>query len=116
MTINYQEAITLLSPNERLYFYELFAHQLTSSIRGVLFTEELSDIERVDRAKWLNEINHRITFNIFFLDKENSQQLNESQIWEMINQNVEKNTAIAETVNTAMKHSYDLTMHYGSNI
>lgn len=116
MSLNYPETIAALTPDQRLYFYELFAHQLTFSIRGILFTEGLLDAERIDRAKWLNEINHRITYNIFFLHKKNRQQWNESEIWEMIHQNIEKNPAIEEAVNTAIKHSHDLMMQYDSDV
>lgn len=61
MKFDYLEKIEALNAKQRVYFYELFAHFLTVSLRGVLFTEGIADPERVARAKWLNEIAHRIT-------------------------------------------------------
>lgn len=105
MFINYPETISVLNPEQRLYFYELFAHFLTVSMRGVLFSEGIPDSERVDRAKWLNEIAHRITYKIFVMHK-NYFVWTESDILEMIQMNVEKNPAIEADVNAAIEYSF----------
>jgi hypothetical protein len=64
MNFNYTEKIGALNPKQQLYFYEQFAHFLTFSMRGILFTESIDDSERIKRAKWLNEIAHQITYKI----------------------------------------------------
>ena len=69
MNFNYQETVETLSIAERLYFYQLLAHFLTVQMRGILFFEGVADSERVDRAKWLNEIAHRITYKVFAMHK-----------------------------------------------
>jgi hypothetical protein len=105
MIINFPETIGALNPEQRLYFYELFAHFLTVFMRGVLFSEGIPDSERVDRAKWLNEIVHRITYKIFVMQK-NLFEWTESDIIEMIKMNVEKNPAIEADVNAAIEFCF----------
>ena len=110
MNFNYPEKIEALDPKQRLYFYELFAHFLTVSIRGVLFTEGIVDSERVERAKWLNEISHRITYKIFVMDKKPDAKWTDSEILEMIQMNIEKCSAIETDVNAAIEMSYGYIM------
>lgn len=114
MFINYPETIGVLNPEQRLYFYELFAHFLTVSMRGVLFSEDIPDSERVNRAKWLNEIAHRITYKIFVMQN-NLFEWTESDIIEMIRMNVEKNPAIEADVNTAIEFSFSYTRDTDGN-
>ena len=109
MNLNYPETINALNPAQRLYFYELFAHYLTVSMRGILFMEGIADSERVEQAKWLNEIAHRITYKIFYLQKDRY-EWTESDTWEMIEKNVAKNPSIAEAVNAAIEMSYSYVL------
>ncbi len=74
-------------------------------MRGILFAEGIPDPERVDRAKWLNEIAHRITSKVY-VSRLNLHEWTESDIWEMIKGYVEENPAIEEEVNAAVKWSY----------
>lgn len=48
------------SDEVRLRFLEQFSHELTIAIRAVWSDEELSDAEKVERIKWINEIHHRV--------------------------------------------------------
>lgn len=41
-------------------FYEISAHNLTISIRATWSDEELSDSQKVERMKWINEIMQRV--------------------------------------------------------
>jgi hypothetical protein len=104
MNFNYSETIGALNSEQRLYFYELFAHFLTVSMRGILFTEGIPDEERVERAKWVNEIAHRITYKIFVTHKKG--EWTDADIWEMIKMNMEKFPAIEQDVNSAIEWSY----------
>ncbi len=106
MNFNYPEKIEALSLKQRLYFYELFAHFLTVYMRGVLFTEGIVDSERVERAKWLNEIAHRITYKIFFMNKRPEAKWTDTEIQEMIEMNVKKYPAIRTDVDAAIEMSY----------
>lgn len=106
MNFNYPEKIEALNPKQRIYFYELFAHFLTVYMRGVLFTEEMADSERVERAKWLNEIAHRITYKIFVMNRNPDAKWTDAEIEEMIRMNIEKYPAIETDVNAAIETSY----------
>ncbi len=106
MDFNYLEKIGALNPQQRLYFYELFAHFLTVSMRGILFTEGMADSERVERAKWLNEIAHRITYKIFVMDKKPDAKWTDAEILEMIRMNIEKYPPIEQDVSAAIELGY----------
>jgi hypothetical protein len=106
MNFNYPEKIETLNPQQRLYFYELFAHFLTVSMRGILFTEGMFDSERVERAKWVNEIAHRITYKIFVMNKNPDVKWTDTEIQEMIQMNIDKYPAIETDVFAAIEMSY----------
>jgi Na+/phosphate symporter len=61
---NYAELISSLPRNEKISFYELLAHNLTISCRGIWSNEELSKDEMIESMKRLNEILRRITAKI----------------------------------------------------
>jgi hypothetical protein len=105
MSFDFSEKIGNLDSGQRTYFYELFAHFLTDSMRGILFQEGISDKDRIERAKWLNEIQHRITYKIFALQK-TSTDFSEEEIWEMINKNVARHPKTEDDVNYAIDLSY----------
>ncbi len=105
MNFNFVESIGALEKEQKNYFYELFAHFLTVSMRGILFFEGIPEDERIERAKWLNEISHRITYKVFFLQKGRT-DYSEVEIWEMIQQNAEKHPKTLEDVTAAIDLSY----------
>jgi hypothetical protein len=84
-------------------------------MRGILFTENIPDSERVERAKWVNEIAHRITYKIFVLQKNPKAEWSDSEIWEMIKQNVAKNPSTEADVNAAIEMSHGYTMENESD-
>lgn len=106
MNFDFTEKIGGLTPVQRLYFYELLAHFLTVSLRGVLFSEGIADAERVERAKWLNEIAHRITHKIFLMHKKPEAEWPETEILEMIEMNVARHPATRGDVAAAVDLSY----------
>lgn len=106
MNFEYSDKIGALNFQQRVYFYELFAHFLTVSMRGVLFTEEMADSERVERAKWLNEIAHRITYKIFVMDKKPDAKWTDEEILEMIRMNIGKYPPVETDVNAAIELAY----------
>lgn len=105
MSFNYVESIEALDSDQKVYFYQLFAHFLTVSMRGILFLEGVEDAERIERAKWLNEIAHRITYKVFYLQKKSS-AVPDGEIWEMIEQNSAKHPKTSQDVNSAIELSY----------
>lgn len=110
MNFDYTEKIGALSPQQRVYFYELFAHFLTVAMRGVLFAEGVADAERVERAKWLNEIAHRITYRTFVTDKNPNAKWTDAEILEMIEMNTKKHPLTESDVNLAIDFSYNYVM------
>jgi hypothetical protein len=55
------EAVARLDDCERRRFYELLAHSLTVSARVVWSDDALSDSQKVEQLKQLNEKQHRVT-------------------------------------------------------
>lgn len=105
MNFEFVEKIGALEDEQKSYFYELLAHFLTVSMRGIMFFEGIPAEERIERAKWLNEIAHRITYKVFFLQK-GRVDLSEEEIWSMIRQNAEKHPKTLEDVTSAIELSY----------
>ncbi|QEG31692.1 hypothetical protein GobsT_65360 [Gemmata obscuriglobus] len=56
-----------LTEEQRLHYYEVLAHNLTVAVRGIWSDERISDTEKVDRMKWVNEILHRVTAKVYVL-------------------------------------------------
>ena len=106
MNDDYTEKIRALTPEQRVYFYQLFAHFLTVAMRGILFFEGIPDNERVERAKWLNEIAHRITYKVFLQNKNPQAKWTDAEVWEMIAKNTVKYPATEADVNLAVEMSY----------
>lgn len=107
MEFDYSEQVGALNSQQRRCFYELFAHFLTVSMRGVLFHENIPDDERVERAKWLNEIAHRITNKVYIMRKEPEVEWTDAEIWRIIQMNIEKHPASAADANLAIEMTYN---------
>ena len=106
MNFDYIKKIGASTSEQRIYFYQLFAHFLTVSMRGVLFFEGVPDDERVERAKWLNEIAHRITYKVYLQHKNPAAKWTDAEVWEMIGKNTVKHPATEADVNLAVEMSY----------
>lgn len=106
MNFDAAKKVENLTDRQKRYFYELLAHFLTVSMRGVLFTENIPDAERVERAKWLNEIAHRISFKIYQTDKNPEARWPDAEIEQMIAANAAKHPAVEEDVRAALELSY----------
>jgi hypothetical protein len=105
MNFDYPKEIGELSAEQRLTFYETFAHNLTISLRSVWSDDELTDAEKVDRMKWINEIMHRITAKIS-ITRQNEHEWTEQDLWEMIKDYAAQNPGIRGEVGNAILHSY----------
>ena len=64
-------------------FYEILAHNLTVSIRSIWSNETLSDAQKVERMKWINEIMHRVVTKSAALRK-NKNEYSEADFWGMM--------------------------------
>lgn len=115
MNFDYVEKIGALEVQQKTYFYELLAYFLTYSLRGILFMEGIADNERIERAKWLNEIAHRITYKIFFIQKGKPNFYTEEEIWNIVLQNAEKHPKTLEDVTSAIEMSYKFVIENESD-
>jgi hypothetical protein len=57
---NLIESLSQLNDQQRLTFYESFAHKLTIANRAIWSNEETADRAKVERLKNINEIMHRV--------------------------------------------------------
>src|SRR5688500_6433641 len=114
MSFNFVESVGALENEQKTYFYELLAHFLTVSMRGILFMEGIPEDERVERAKWLNEIAHRITYKVFFLQKGRT-DYSEEEIWNIILQNAERHPKTLEDAVAAVELSYGYVLENESD-
>ncbi len=93
MSFDYPQEISSLSDEERLHFYELLSHNLTVSIRGIWIDENISDTEKVERIKLVNEILHRVTSKVWVL-RLKTHEWTEEDTWEMMNEYISDNENI----------------------
>jgi len=110
VSFDYPSSIGALTANERLRFYELFAHNLTVVIRGIWSDEAITDAEKVDRIKWVNEILHRVTSKVRVL-RLNEHEWSEEDSWQDIQHWVSQNRETESLVNAAVSWSYDSVMN-----
>ena len=113
MSFDYPSSIGALTANERLRFYEIFAHNLTVVIRGIWSDEAIIDAEKVDRMKWVNEILHRVTSKVRVL-RLNEQEWSEEDSWQDIQHWVSQNRDIESPVNAAISWSYASVIESGA--
>jgi len=104
MSFNYPQEIPSLTAEERLHFYELLAHNLTVSIRGIWLDETISDTEKVERIKLVNEILHRVTSKIWVL-RLNTHEWTEEDTWQMVNEYISDNENIRGEIFYAINDS-----------
>ena len=106
MDFDYIKLIGELSHEERLKFYECLAHNLTVSVRAVWSDEGLTDGEKVEKLKWLNEIMHRVTMKSAKL-RTHKNTYSESDSWNDIQHWVSCCSDIGPDVEWALKFSYE---------
>ena len=100
-----QREISSFNDEERLHFYELFAHNLTVSIRGIWSDENISETEKLDRIKLVNEILHKVTNKIWVL-RLNTHKWTEEDFWQMMNEYTSDNESIRGEILFAIKRSF----------
>lgn len=105
MDFDYPQLVGSLSEEERLRFYEILAHNLTVSLRAVWSDEELSDAQKVECMKWLNEVMHGVVQKsaAIRLDWNN---FSEEASWETIKHWVSQNPMLGRHVEWAVKKGY----------
>lgn len=105
MDFDYPTLIGALSEEERISFYEILAHNLTVSARGIWSDERRTDSQKLEALKWLNEIMHRVVMKAAYL-RVGKNKYSESESWEGIKHWVSLSPDLAEPVELALKFSY----------
>ena len=106
MNFDYPQLIGNLSDEERLRFYEILAHNLTVSVRAIWSDDELSDAQKVEYLKWVNEIMHGVVQKCAAL-RLGRNRFSEEDSWETIKHWVSLNPGIGGHVWWAVKASYE---------
>lgn len=106
---NYDDLITGLPNEAKIYFYETLAHNLTVVCRAIWSNETLSDSEKIEQMKWLNEIQHRIVSKIKVV-RLSLHEWKEADIIEMIENYIKQCPGIGQEVAWAIKSSYKTTL------
>jgi hypothetical protein len=94
-----------LTDEQRLHFYELLAHNLTVAIRGVWSDALLSDADKVQRIKWVNEILHRATAKVWVL-RLKTHAWTEEDFAALVRGYIEQHPGIEKEVVAAVNRSY----------
>lgn len=94
-----------LSDEQRLHFYEVLAHNLTVTIRGIWSDESASDAEKIERMKWVNEILHRVTAKVYVL-RLKTHEWTEEDFENLILDYVASHPNIASGIGWAVRASY----------
>ena len=106
MNFDYQQLIGSLSDKERIRFYEDLAHNLTISVRAIWSDDNLSDAQKVECMKLLNEIMHGVVQKSAAL-RLGRDGLSEEDSWETIKHWVSQSPLLDGHVMWAVKKSYE---------
>jgi hypothetical protein len=106
MDFDFPNLIGELSDEERITFYEILAHNLTVCVRGIWSDDQLTDGQKVERLKWVNEIMHRVVMKSALLRVQKN-QFSESDSWDNIKHWVSLSPEIGASVEWALKLSYE---------
>ena len=103
--MHFSELMKTLSCEQKLHFYELFAHNMTVEIRGIWYDTDIDDSEKVERMKWANEALHQITAKIWVL-RLKTHEWTETDFGGMLEQYMHEHPNIAIAIESAVKNSY----------
>jgi len=106
MDFDFPHLISELSDEERITFYEILAHNLTVCVRGIWSDDGLTDGQKIEGLKWVNEIMHRVVMKSALL-RVDKNQFSELDSWEDIKHWVSLSPEIEAPVEWALKFSYE---------
>jgi hypothetical protein len=104
MRINFVDDISVLSKEQKKVFYILFSNNLTTSIRCVFSEKKLSESDKIECVKSINEISHRLLNRLFDLEL-NHNTWCEADVWGMIKNIVRLNKNIQSHVGNAISRA-----------
>lgn len=94
-----------LSPEQRVLFYELFAHELAIGFRNIWTNKELSLQEQIEQMKWINEIMHRVVRKITY-EREQTHKWLDTDMENLVAGAIKQQPGIRTIVNRAINASY----------
>ena len=103
--MRFAEWMARLDEGQRLHFYEVLAHNLTVAIRGVWSDPSISDTEKVERMKWVNEILHRATAKVWVL-RLKTHEWTEEDFGSLVQGYIDQHPGIKKEVIAAVNRSY----------
>ena len=106
---NYNDLISGLPNDTKVYFYESLAHNLTIVCREIWSDDTLSDGEKIKQMKWLNEIQHSIVSKIQVV-RLSLHEWTEASIIGMIEDYFKQSPGLRSKVTWALKSSYKTTI------
>jgi hypothetical protein len=99
------ERMAVLSEEQRLLFYEVFAYELTVTIGDVCSNESLSDADKVERVRRINEVLHRVTAKVYVL-RLHTREWTEEDFGKLIRDMAGRNEGVMTEVFWAVNRSY----------
>lgn len=103
--LDYVRDVGSLPVDSLIQFYEILAHNLTVSVRAIWSDEALTDFERVQQMKWLNEIMHRVVLKSAAL-RTNRNRMSETDTWRMIEEYIAECPQLAVHISFASISSF----------
>jgi hypothetical protein len=103
---DYPNLIEKLDEERRIKFYEALSHNLTVSIRAIWSNDNLSDTQKLECMKWINEILHGVIQKTYLLRRKQN-EFSENDSWERIKHWVSVHPMIGGHVGWAIKTSYN---------
>lgn len=101
----FAEHTNKLPVERRLHFYERLAHNLTVAVRYTWSNEGITDTEKVERMKWINELMHAVTAKVYSL-RLSPGVWTEEDFSELVEGYFEPDKRIAPEVERAIRTSY----------
>ena len=95
-----------MDQENKITFYELFAHNLTVSVRVFWSNDESSDSMKVEQMKWLNEIMHRVTSKIRS-ERLGLREWPEEQFIKMVRKYIDNCPSIAADIAWCINRAYE---------
>jgi hypothetical protein len=103
--MGFAERMTSLTSGQRLHFYEVLAHNLTVEVRGIWSDDALSDAEKVDRMKWVNEVLHSVTAKVWVL-RLGTHEWTEDDFGDLLAESLASHPGIQPALSAAVSRSY----------
>jgi hypothetical protein len=111
-TFDFPKQVGSLGEEARLRFYECLSHDLTIVNRSIWSDADLSDADKVEQMKWLNEILHRVTAKTCCL-RRRTHEWTEQDFGSLVQEYVASTPAIGPLVNTSLWRCFTFTIKEG---